>query len=481
MQQTLSDTSRPVLLSRPTPGLLTGAATSTAARSALPVGLSLVLAFCLYPLWWALGLQLAAWPVSALLLGVWLVRRRSRLSVPTGFGLWLLFLAWTVASALVLHGSDRVLAWGYREAMYVSGTVVLLFLVNVSPREFSTRLICRLVLTLWALTIVTGSLGIVVPDLSFTSLAELVLPSSVTSVRFIADQIHPDFGNSTELLGVTRPSALYSYTNSWGAALGILTPMALYARTTLTSAWTRLAFWALLVASLVPVVVSVNRGLWVSLVVAALFVAGRGLLQGRPAVALGVLLGSGTVALAVLLSPLLGVLQKRLETPNVGTRETLVGAAVQLVGGSPLLGYGAPQSVSTIADTNDVNVGTHGQLWTLLVSQGYPGTFFYFAFFLVALVATWQLRQAAWWLQAAVAVFLVQALFYNALPVPLVLVMVALALCLREQAAGVDRAPPPALAADPDPGRPRAARPLLPRTTPRLDLTSQKDDTRDLT
>ena len=411
------------------------AALPAARRSGRPAGLTLILVFWGYPFLWALGLQEASWPVCASFLGVWLFRRRDRLVVPSGFGIWLLFLGWTLASALVLQGGSRILAWGYRESLYLSGTVILVFLVNTSPKELSTRRMNLMVLALWAATVLTGLFGLFEPQIEFKSLAELVLPHSLTNIPFVFDQIHPRFGDQTELLGVTRPTAMYSYTNSWGAALGMLTPMALYARQFLLTRRARLSFWIILVLSLIPTIVSVNRGLWVSLVVAGLVVGGRGVLLRRPAVFAGVLGTGAIIAAVVWFSPLLDILQKRLQTPNTGTRQVLIQAAIDLVAGSPVVGYGAPVTVTTISNTNNVSVGTHGQLWTLLVSHGYPGAALYLGFFLFCLIATRHLGHTAMWLQATIVVFITQALFYNALPVPLVLVMLAVALGVREHAA----------------------------------------------
>jgi hypothetical protein len=54
----------------------------------------------LYPLWWLLGLGAFAFIVFAVPMAVDLGRRR-RLTVPRGFGFWLLFLLWAVGSLLM--------------------------------------------------------------------------------------------------------------------------------------------------------------------------------------------------------------------------------------------------------------------------------------------------------------------------------------------------------------------------------------------
>jgi O-antigen ligase len=187
----------------------------------------------------------------------------------------------------------------------------------------------------------------------------------------------------------------------------------------------------LLAFSIVPIIVSVNRGLWISIVVALAVVAVRAGIAAHirtTITALIVAFGAGAV---ILLTPLSGVISNRLGHANVSTRETLVSGAFALTRQSPLFGFGAPQTVN-VANTNDVSVGTHGQFYTLLVSHGIPGTAFYVAFFLVALYITRRVQGPAVWAWAAVVVSLVQLAFYNSIPVPLVLAMMAIACCLRE-------------------------------------------------
>jgi len=397
-------------------------------------GLPLVAVFWGYPVLWLMGVQVAAWPLVAVLLVVWTLAHRSRVLVPRGFGVWALFLGWTVVSSVTLGSPDRIVAWGYREMLYLAATGILVFLVNATEADLSTRAIGRMLIALWVATVIGGVIGIAAPSLQITSLAGIVLPNSISSIPFVADQITPRFGEEAQFLQTVRPAALYGYTNSWGAALAMLTPLALYARRFLVSPLARTLFWVLVAVSLIPIVVSVNRGLWIGLAVAALTVAIRAAVARRPGPLLGVVGAATTLGLTVWFSPLRAVIEARLNRPNTGTRETLAASSLELVARSPVLGYGAPVSVEALDNSNDVSVGTHGQLWTLLVSHGVPGATFYFAFLVFALYVTWRIPARAWWAQASIVVFATQAPFYNAIPVPMVLTMVAIAICLRERA-----------------------------------------------
>jgi O-antigen ligase len=216
--------------------------------------------------------------------------------------------------------------------------------------------------------------------------------------------------------------------------MGVLLPLSIYGAHLVRRTWVRRLVWTLLAFSVVPIVISVNRGLWASVIVAMVVVTVRAALARRFALLGGVGAAAFVSGLLIAVTPLHDVIAHRLDRPNLSTRETLISGAIDLAQGSPLFGYGAPVE-SAVADSNDVSVGTHGQVWTLLVSQGIPGAILYIGFFAVMLTLTWKLQGWALWPWAAIVVSLAQMPFYNALPVPLVLAMIAVALCWRENEA----------------------------------------------
>lgn len=405
--------------------------------SNLPIGWPLLAIIGGYPVAWLLGVKLFLWPLVGVLLMLWLLQNRGSLRAPAGIGLWFLFLSWTLLSAFTLTGIDQVASWGYREGFYLTATVILIFLVNVSPRELPTRRLAIAVLSLFAATVALGMVGILYPDFALPTPAEKVLPQALTNIQFLSDQFRAQLGAKAEFIGAVRPAAPYAYTNEWGAAMGVLVPLAIYSTHLLRTARMRKIMWGVLAFSTVPIVISVNRGLWASVIVALTVVALRAGLARRFAVLSTVGAAVTVVALLIVLTPLHDVIANRLARPNLSTRESLIGGALALTRESPLFGHGAPVEVSTLSDTNAVAVGTHGQLWTLLVAQGLPGALFYVGFFAVVLVATWQIQGWALWAWSAIVVSLVQMPFYNALPVPLVLAMIAVAICWRELASSV--------------------------------------------
>src|SRR3954453_8626724 len=98
----------------------------------------------LYPLWWALGMGTLAVFLLAVPMALHLWRRRPVI-VPPGFGIWLLFLVWVVASTIMLPRnppgtlpdtvSGRLVSVAFNLAGYLSATVILLDAGNLSEEE----------------------------------------------------------------------------------------------------------------------------------------------------------------------------------------------------------------------------------------------------------------------------------------------------------------------------------------------------------
>ncbi len=76
----------------------------------------LVAAFVGYPLWWALGLAPFVWVVAAIPMAARLLTSRDQVRLPSGFGLWLLYLAWVLVSASQIDTAGRFIGFGFRFA-----------------------------------------------------------------------------------------------------------------------------------------------------------------------------------------------------------------------------------------------------------------------------------------------------------------------------------------------------------------------------
>jgi hypothetical protein len=165
----------------------------------------------------------------------------------------------------------------------------------------------------------------------------------------------------------------------------------------------RRAALVLLAISIVPIVWSFDRGLWIAIALSVLYVAIRFALQGR---AIGLVIVGATALIAfvvIVATPLGGLIGQRLThaTSNTGrANEAVVATKAALV--SPIIGFGDTRheigSTKSIAigktanckDCGNAVVGGHGQLWLLLIANGFAGAFCYVAFFVNG---TWRYRR----------------------------------------------------------------------------------------
>lgn len=395
-------------------------------RAALP----LAALFVGYPLWWALGVQLPLWPLLAVPVALWLVVNRTRIVLPPGYGVLLLFLCWVLLSALMLTDVRYAASYVLRLVLYVAVFVFALFVWNALDRGLEPHRVVLWIAVFWASIVVLSFPGILIDNLEFTSPFEWLLNHVGVHDPFVTALVHPEFSEYDRLYGVPRPSPLFAYTNDWGAAMGILTPVAVWACLSARRQRERLLLSGVLVASIVPIIVSVNRGCWISIGVAFAYVLLRRVSVGQLVALVGAS-GAALFALGLYLAvpQIHRVINARFDYANTSTRETLYEASFRLASSSPLFGYGSPQSSSGLADSNDVSIGTHGQLWTILVSQGYVGAALFIA---AAAVIWWRARPRDGtspdvWLHATGLVVVVQIAFYEVLPVPLTVALVAMA------------------------------------------------------
>jgi polysaccharide biosynthesis protein PslJ len=408
----------------------------------LPPGWQAFAIVGLIPLWWLLGASFFMWPMIALPLVAALVVR-GRVLAPRRFGIWLLFILWVVASGVELSDGGRALAWAWRLSFYVAGAAVFLYLVNVPERRISTRSIVNAMATLWVMVVVGGWAGVAFPGLDFASPIEKLLPRGLLTNEYVYAHVHLEFAQIQHFLGfpIGRPETFFAYTNAWGSAFAILTPCAICAMHQARSSGWKFLLRAAMAASIVPVVFSLNRGLWLSLGLALMYAMFRFWLRGDFRQALKVILTFAVVGAVLAASPLGDLASSRFshKTGDTGRVERDLGAQ-EKIADSPILGFGAPLGAVSEPGHKQSNLGTESEIFLLVFSHGVPGL----ALFLIWIFYT-LFRSARWrspwgfWAHVTILVACIQLPYYDVTErIPLI--MVAAAIAYRE----IARVPEPA-------------------------------------
>jgi hypothetical protein len=440
-----------------------------------------------YPLWWVLGFA----DYMPILLSVPMVRRMYRwramrersLRFPPGIGLWLMFLVVAIAGVAMLSQtapltmvsptSTRAISYGLRTASYVCVTVLLLYAGNLTEEELPRRRMAWLLGLVGIYATAGGLLGMADPSFSFTSPLAYVVPQSIQNNNAqLAIILHPGSSQIQNILGYAegRPKAPFDYTNMWGECLAILLPW-------LTVAWwshgtrrQRQACALILLIALAPVVYSLDRGLWLGLACAFVYLAVRSAMRGKLAM-LGVLLSVAAVAgILLTLTPVGGFVSARLSHGASNTvRTSLSQIAITDGEASPMLGYGdsrhaqgSPNSIAvgktaSCHGCGSRSIGGNGQLWLLLVCSGILGAALYLGFFAYGSWRFW--RDPTPYGMVGVLVLLLGFVFmiaYVAVGPPLSFMMLSYALLWRndrelrrQRAAPPESSGPPTLAAAP--------------------------------
>lgn len=408
-----------------------------------------------YPLWWVLGVAQFV-PVLAALPLAWQLRRRHRLHVPVGFWIWLLFLLWVVVSGVALNvtvegtlapqGFGRYLSFTFRFLNYAALTVMMLFVGNMSEAELPVRRVISWLSGLGVWVIALGSLAVVFPDAETQAVLSRVLPADLlggSGGRIRLAQVQGVLGDPSP-----RPAAPFVFTNAWGQSLSLLLVwMVVWGLVVRTSLKARLLLAAGLSIALVPIVYSLNRGMWIGLGLSVLAVGLRQAMRGR---IVGGLLGLvAAITAALIFSPLSGIVSSRLDNGNSNEiRSSLAYDSIAAATSSPVIGYGSTRATigsnSSIAvgrtpecsKCGNADIGSTGQLWLILIAQGIVGACLYLGFFGSVL---WRHRRDPSPIGVAGTIVVGLALFYSAfytgLIIPLTVALLSVGLLWRNEQA----------------------------------------------
>ncbi len=412
-----------------------------------------------YPVWWLLGLNNLL-PLALAVPMLFQLLRQGPIRLPRGTGWLLLFLLWVVVSVVALWadapgavpggGPERLLVFGYRLGWYAACTIVFLWVANAREDNVSTLRVTRLLGWMFVVTVAGGLLGVLAPKFEVTSLVETLLPRSLSSNPFLQSLIHPAAANLTTFLGREeyRPIAPFDFANSWGSNLSMFLPFFLLTWFGKRAGWRVPLAPVILAASAIPIVYSMNRGLWISLGAGAAVLLVYLVIKGR-ARSLLVVVAAVVIAAALFSgSPLATLSSDTLDSAHSDDRRAtlLTQTVASTIEGSPIIGFGSTRnlqgSFASIAGGSTPDcpacavppLGTQGQLWLVIFSQGLVGAGFFLMFFLSRIRAHWRARTPLELAGATILLFfMIQMFIYDTLGLPLFTIMITLGLVWRER------------------------------------------------
>lgn len=403
----------------------------------LPPGWIVFTLFALYPLIWLSGVGGLIWGAAALPLLVWVLLRPNLRRPPTVL-LFLIYIGYATFSVFRIDTISRLAVFGLRHAVYVTAACLAYYVYN--ERRISRTRFIDWVSLLWVYAIVGGYLGLLFPNVRITNTpAAVLLPSSIVEEPFVEALVRPRLAQVQELFGtqIPRPATLFSFTNEWGGNVGLLTPFFI-AATIYSADPTRRRIGVIgLLLALPPMILSVNRGLWISLAGIFAVVAVRSFIAGRtgPLKAFGA--GILVVAGLVLATPAGEIVTGRLSDASASTRSGIYREAWQGALESPVIGWGGPRpSINPFSPA----VGTHGHLWFAMFSHGLVGLALFVAWLAWAIYCG-SLRSdpVSIMLTSVLVVASLQMVFYNFFPSPLPIVLIATGLLFRpDDRPGID-------------------------------------------
>ncbi len=333
-----------------------------------------------FPVFWLLGATVIAGAGLTVVMLAYLAHHGATRIVP-GVPAFLAFVLWVIPCVVMIDSPSRLLGYGYRLTILVIVGTAFIYTIGAGSRLDRRRIVAALTYV-WFFTIVGGVLGLLFPEVRLSTPVGLLLPHGIATNDYVRDLFFPPlaevqhpFGSPVEFV---RPSAPFPYANSWGVAIVLLTPVAVACFLQSRSLLLRLAIGVGLAVMIVPATATSNRGMFVGLLLSAVYVIVRLALRNRaaPVLTMVVVGAAGLVVLAA--NGLMGQIEARQQYgDSSGTRFTLYQETFERSLRSPLLGYGAPRPS---ASEPLISAGTQGYVWMLMFSFGFVGLVLFLGF-----------------------------------------------------------------------------------------------------
>jgi hypothetical protein len=343
-----------------------------------------------FPVFWLLGATVIAGVGLTVVMLSYLAQYRAVRFVP-GVYAFTAFVVWVVPCVVMIDSASRLMGYAYRFSILAIVGTAFVYTISAGSR-LTRRHIVNGLTVVWFFTIAGGLAALVIPEVRLSTPIGLLLPNSVSSNEYVRDLFFPPmaeiqhpFGSPTDFV---RPSAPFPYANSWGVAIVLLTPVAVACFLQARSRLKQAAIVVGLTAMIAPAMATGNRGMFVGLVLAAVYVVVRLAVRDRAAPVLSIALLGVVGAVVLVGNGLLSQISTRQEFgDSSGTRFSLYRETFHRSLQSPLLGYGAPRP-STSEPL--VSAGTQGYVWMLMFSFGFVGLALFLTFLWGTTARTWR-------------------------------------------------------------------------------------------
>lgn len=387
-----------------------------------------------FPIYWITGFSLFVPIIFGSLMAAFLILR-GKLRATPGVLVWGAFLAWVLVCAVSLTGVMQAVGFFQRTFDLLAVGIAFLYYVNARERIPPAAILGGFAV-IWVTVVSLGTLATIFPDVRIATPLAQVLPGSLMSNELVRELVYPRLAEVQQPWGVeepfVRPAAPFPYTNSWGMAYALLTPVMVLIWMRLRRPWTRVLLGAALLGSLYPAAATSNRGMFIALGVFSAFMCFRFFVGGmiRAGTTMLVALGAGVAVLSGL--GVFAAIAGRQEYSDTTTgRSTIYQATIERVLESPLVGWATPAMDPTIG----ISLGTQGYAWTLMFCYGFVGLLIFLVFLIRMITVSWHLRSGiAFVLQGLIATVGVTIWFYGLAVTQCLIMLLAAAILSRASA-----------------------------------------------
>lgn len=362
------------------------------------------------------GMHGLIWPLVAVVLTLRvLTHRESRfpwLTAPL-----FVFVGWALLSYAAAPASSLPI-FIYRWLLFLGTLATCVWVANIHRQKVSSEQVVNWLSWLWIWTIAFGYVAQVFPAFSMASPTTTLLGplGRVDFVARISDWHLADRNEFADTL-FARPAAPWAAANSWGAAIGMLTPFFVQAWLLDVPKKRRRIGYLLLAASAIPILMSANRGLWIGLSVAFVYFTMRRALKGKYSAVIILLIGTAMIAVILVATPAGNLVQNRFAGSD-GSNESRSQLYVDAWKGaldSPLVGNGVPRETHYFK--NSPPVGTHGLLWYLMFIHGFVGMVLFLGWLISEVFNSGRIKTPlAWSFHMCLVITLIEVPYYGLQP-----------------------------------------------------------------